>query len=74
MVAYCNGLNGCPMWVDVHRMKVWLSPPLHMFFKTLMTFSSVDTVSPQVAEGGIMCCAMVRIPSTLVLLVVVPTN
>ena len=32
-------LGGCPIWFDVHRMRVWLSPPTRMFFRTLMIFS-----------------------------------
>lgn len=73
-VTYWLRLNGCPMWIDVHCMRVWLSPLARRFFRTLLTFSLVDAVSPQVAEGGILCCAMVGIPSTLVLLTVVPKN
>ena len=45
MVACCTGLGGYPMWVDVHRMKVWLSPPAHLFFRY-----SVDANSSRVAK------------------------
>ena len=66
IVACCIGLGGSYMgWHPLYE---------GMVFRTLLTFFSVNTVSLRVGEGDILCCAMVKIRSTLVLLVVVPTN
>lgn len=55
LVACCTGLGHCPMWVDVHHMRVWLSPPARWFFKTLLTFSLVTAVFPRVALYVVLC-------------------
>lgn len=70
MVSCCTGFGGCSIWVDVHCMTVCLSTQRVCF----SGFFFVDVVSFCMVEDGILCCAMAGIPSTLVLLVLVPTN
>ena len=35
-VPYWLRINGCPMWIDVHHMRVWLSPLACLFFRTFV--------------------------------------
>lgn len=58
MDAYCIDLGGCPIWVDVHHMRVWMSPPSMSVFQSLMTFSLVVVVDNRVrrvASHGVPC-------------------
>ena len=69
MVACCTSLGNCPIRVDVHCMRAYV-------FKD---FADLFYGGRHLSLSGrgvrcILCCAMVGIPSTLVLLVVVPTN
>ena len=78
----CIGIYGCMLysfwwwpyvgWRPMYEGMVVTS--IAFVFKTLLNLSSVDTISTWVAKSGILCWAMVGIPSMLVFLVVVPTN